>query len=95
MDTDRLVGTAKYIVARNVPATVAAVVLHWDEAHSLVALRYYMDAPPTEGESEMCELAIGELIADVWHSVENASTFYLVGGLPSALEPSSWAVYQR
>ena len=95
MDTDRLVRTAKWIVARNVPATISAVVLGWDEANSLVALKFYTDATPTEDESEMCELATGELIADVWQSVERASTTYDIGGLPSALEPSSWVVYQR
>lgn len=95
MIANRLAEVAPYIVARNVPATISAVVVSWHASPSLLGLHFYSDASLTDEHYEDCELALTELYADVWQQVERMESRYCVGTAPAELEPYSWIVYTQ
>lgn len=54
---------ARVIVQRNVTERVSAVTVKWNPEESHLTLHYYVEGAVTDDESELCELATGELLA--------------------------------
>lgn len=95
MDTARLTEVAAYMIARDIPSAVCAVVLSWGEVERLLGLTFYSDRVLDEDERESCELVLGELYADVWQSVERIESVFVIGVPPEAAETPSWLVYAQ
>lgn len=63
MDSDELMSASKAIVARNVDHHVLAATVFWDGNRSALYLTWYVDRPPSDDDEELCELSLGELLA--------------------------------
>ncbi|SEL60169.1 hypothetical protein SAMN05216359_1123 [Roseateles sp. YR242] len=64
MNTEALAKASKLIAARNVNSRVKSVKVGWDAVTSKLTVAYYIDREPSEEEIELCELSMGELLAE-------------------------------
>lgn len=94
MNTEAHMNASKVISARNVNSRVKSVSVDWDPLASKLTLTYYINGEPSEEEIELCELSMGELLAE-FPEVQAADTKCSASLPDEKLESLPGVVYSK
>jgi len=64
MDARQLMNASRLIARNNLTDKVLAVRIGWNDDTSRLTVAYYVDGLPSDDEQELCELTMGELLAE-------------------------------